>query len=224
MVATRAFPGWGEVSAARSPGKKSCRIKELSAGPNGQWRGFNRVFCYLRHDRRCRTLCQRPVRAGGRSQVARSSCTGSDHIPHDGRFEPRACPPARQPRDRPRAAGQGAAGRARRRRHQGPDPQFHRRGGGQRPRPRAGRHGDGLPGRAGEPSRRDHGLRHVGRAALARPAPATRTTRCAACSAATRFPSTRASSPRSWAAWSSRSARACSIRPSAASCSVCSLP
>jgi F-type H+-transporting ATPase subunit delta len=35
MVATRAFPGWGEGSAARSPGKKSRRIKELPAGPNG---------------------------------------------------------------------------------------------------------------------------------------------------------------------------------------------
>ena len=59
---------------------------------------------------------------------------------------------------------------------------------------------------------------------LSPPSCSSSTTRCAACWAAPRFPSMRAWIPRSWAAWSSRSARACSIRPSAASCSVCSLP
>ena len=40
MVATRAFPGWGEDSAARYPWEKSCRIRELPADPTGNGEAF----------------------------------------------------------------------------------------------------------------------------------------------------------------------------------------
>ena len=217
MVATRAFPGWSRFVL---PGKVT-GIQRLAGPHRGQGEAFDVSTSATTGvaGRYASALFELADNARSLDQVAEDLRTFRTMVAESAELARLLASPVIG-----RAAGQGAARGARRRRHQGPDPQLHRHGGRQRPRPRAARHGArpfspswrAAAARPRSPSRRP--------CRCHRPSCSSSLTRCARCWAAPRFPSMRTSNPTFSAVSSSRSARACSIRPSAASCSVCSLP